>query len=196
MAAAIEFEQEEEMVELSAGAIILATGFDPYDVSALREYGYGEMENVITDLEFEWLIRASGPTSGEVERPSDKKPPQVIAFIQCVGSRDVNYNPYCSTVCCMHATKEAILAGEHYPDLRSFVFYTDLRAAGKRFQEYVTRAREEYGVIYIRARPGRITEKNSHPLVWYEATLFREGEERKGKKMEVDLVTLCPAAAE
>jgi len=192
-AGAIEFEQEEEMVELSVGAIILATGFDPYDVSALKEYGYGEIENVITGLEFERLISASGPTSGELERPSDKKPPQVIAFIQCVGSRDVNYNLYCSTVCCMHATKEAILASEHHPDLKSFVFYTDLRAVGKRFQEYVTRAREEYGVTYIRARPGRVTEKNGHPIVWYEETVFKEGEERKVRKMEVDLVVLCQA---
>ncbi len=192
-AGAIEFEQEEVMVELSVSAIILATGFDPYDVSALKEYGYGEIENVITGLEFERLISASGPTSGELERPSDKKAPQVLAFIQCVGSRDVNYNPYCSTVCCMHATKEAILAGEDYPDLRSFVFYTDLRAVGKRFQEYVTRAREEYGVTYIRARPGRVTGKNGHPIVWYEETVFKEGEERKVRKMEVDLVILCPA---
>lgn len=192
-AGAIEFGQEEEMVELSVGAIILATGFDPYDVAALKEYGYGEIENVITGLEFERLISASGPTSGELERPSDKKPPQVIAFIQCVGSRDVNYNPYCSTVCCMHATKEAILASEHHPDLRSFVFYTDLRAVGKGFQEYVTRAKEEQGVTYIRARPGRITEKNGHPIVWYEETVFKEGEERKVRKMEVDLVILCQA---
>ena len=192
-AGAIEFEQKEEMVELSVGAIILATGFDPYDVSALKEYGYGEIENVITGLEFERLISASGPTSGELERPSDRRVPQVIAFIQCVGSRDVNYNPYCSTVCCMHATKEAILASEHHPDLRSFVFYTDLRAVGKGFQEYVTRAKEEQGVTYIRARPGRITEKNGHPIVWYEETLFREGEERKVRKMEVDLVILCQA---
>lgn len=192
-AGAIEFKQEEEMVELSAGAIILATGFDPYDVSALKEYGYGKIENVITGLEFERLISASGPTSGKLERPSDGKAPQVIAFIQCVGSRDVNYNPYCSTVCCMHATKEAILAGEHYPGLRSFVFYTDLRASAKRFQEYVTRAKEEYGVTYVRARPGKVTEKDGHPIVWYEETFFKEGEERKVRKMEVDLVILCQA---
>jgi heterodisulfide reductase subunit A len=192
-AKAIEFEQEEEMVELNVGAIILATGFDPYDVSALKEYGYGEIENVITGLEFERLISASGPTTGELERPSDKRIPQVIAFIQCVGSRDVNYNPYCSTVCCMHATKEAILAGEHYPDLRSFVFYTDLRASAKRFQKYVTRAKEEYGVTYIRARPGKVTEKDGRPIVWYEETLFKEGEDRRVRRMEVDLVILCQA---
>jgi len=193
LAKAIDFEQEEKIVELSVGAIILATGFDPFDVSALKEYGYGEIKNVITGLEFERLISASGPTSGELERPSDKKPPQVIAFIQCVGSRDVNYNPYCSAVCCMHATKEAILAGEHYPGLRSFVFYTDLRAAGKRFQEYINRAKEEYGVTYIRARPGKITAKDGRPIIWYEETLFKEGEERKVRKMEVDLVVLCQA---
>ena len=129
-AGAIDFEQQEEILELEVGALLLATGFDPFDPAALKEYGYGKIENVITGLEYERLICASGPTGGHLERPSDGKVPGAIAFIQCVGSRDVNYKPYCSSVCCMHATKEAILANEHYPDLKSFIFYTDMRAVG------------------------------------------------------------------
>lgn len=192
-AGAIDFEQEEEIVKLAMGAIVLAVGFDPYDVSTLKEYGYGEIENVITGLEFERLISTSGPTSGRMERLSDRKAPQTIAFIQCVGSRDVNHNPYCSTVCCMHATKEAVLAREQHPDLQSFVFYTDLRAPGKTFQEYVAMAKEQYGVAYIRARPGKVVEENGRPVIWYEETVFKEKEEPKVRKVEVDLVVLCQA---
>ena len=196
-AGAIDFEQQEEFLELEVGAIVIATGFDPYDPAPLREYGYGEIENVITGLEYERLICASGPTGGHLQRPSDGKVPQVIAFIQCVGSRDVNYKAYCSSVCCMHATKEAILANEHHPDLKSFILYTDMRAVGKQFQEYIIRAREEYNVSYIRSRPGKITvdEESGSPIVWYDETVFSEAGDpvRRVTSMEVDLVVLCQA---
>ena len=197
LAGAIDFEQQEELLELEVGAIVLATGFDPFDPASLEEYGYGRIENVITGLEYERLICASGPTGGHLERPSDGKVPQTIAFIQCVGSRDVNYKAYCSSVCCMHATKEAILANEHYPDLKSFIFYTDMRAVGKQFQEYIIRAREEYGVGYIRSRPGKITvdEQTGNPVVWYDETIYSDAgdPERRVASMEVDLVVLCQA---
>jgi len=196
-AGAIDFEQEEELLELEVGAIVLATGFDPFDPAPLEEYGYGRIENVITGLEYERLICASGPTGGHLQRPSDGKVPERIAFIQCVGSRDVNYKAYCSSVCCMHATKEAILANEHYPDLKSFIFYTDMRAVGKQFQEYIIRAREQYGVGYIRSRPGKITvnEEMGNPVVWYDETIYGDAGDpfRRVASMEVDLVVLCQA---
>ncbi|MFC1786721.1 hypothetical protein ACFLY8_01625, partial [Halobacteriota archaeon] len=108
----------------------------------------------------------------------------------CVGSRDVKNNPYCSSVCCMHATKEAILAKEHYPNINNYIFYTDMRAFGKGFQEYVDRAKNEYEVIYIRSRPGEITEdkETKNPVIWYDDTVVREL-----KKLEVGLVVLCTA---
>lgn len=189
-AGAIDWEQQEEILELNVGAIIVATGFDPYDVSKLSEYGFNSIPNVITSLQYERLISASGPTSGELKRPSDGEHPNTIAFIQCVGSRDVNYNPFCSSVCCMFATKEAILANEHNPELKSYIFYTDLRAGGKRFQEYITRARQDYQVTYIRGRPGTIGEDPDigNPIVRYEDTTTRLVQE-----MEVDLVVLCQA---
>jgi heterodisulfide reductase subunit A len=189
-AGAIDWGQQEEIVELDVGAIVLATGFDPYDVTALEEYGFGKIPNVITGLQYERLVSASGPTGGELSRPSDGKHPHTVAFIQCVGSRDVNHNPYCSSVCCMFATKEAILANEHDTDTRSYIFYTDLRAGGKRFQEYITRAKDEYHVIYIRSRPGIIGEnpKTSDPILRYEDTTVQQVQE-----MEVDLVVLCQA---
>jgi heterodisulfide reductase subunit A len=196
-AGAIDFEQQEEIQELEVGAIVLATGFDPFDPTSLEEYGYGRIDNVITGLEYERLICASGPTGGHLERPSDGKVPQTIAFIQCVGSRDVNYQVYCSSVCCMHATKEAILANEHYPSLKPFVFYTDMRAVGKQFQEYLIRAREQYGVTYVRSRPGKITvnEDTGNPVVWYDVTVVKEAGDpvRRLARMEVDLVVLCQA---
>jgi heterodisulfide reductase subunit A len=189
-AEAIDWDQQAEILDLNIGAIVVATGFDPYDVSALEEYGYGAISNVITGLQYERLISASGPTGGELLRPSDGNHPHKIAFIQCVGSRDVNHNPYCSSVCCMFATKEAILANEHDPSLESYIFYTDLRAGGKRFQEYITRAKDKYQTTYIRGRPGRISEDAStgNPILRYEDTTHREVRE-----MEVDLVILCQA---
>jgi len=189
-AGAIDWKQQEEIVVLDVGAIVVATGFDPFDVSALKEYGFGAIPNVITGLQYERLVSASGPTGSELLRPSDGEHPHTVAFIQCVGSRDVNYNPYCSSVCCMFATKEAILANEHDPELKSYIFYTDLRAGGKRFQEYIARAREEYQVTYIRGRPGVIGENpgTGNPIVRYEDTTSR-----RVREMEVGLVVLCQA---
>lgn len=189
-AKAINYEMKEEYLDLNVGAIILASGLDLYDVSNLSEYSYGKIANVITAMEYERLTAASGPTSGELKRPSDNKFASNIAFIQCVGSRDFKNKPYCSSVCCMHATKEAILAYEHHPGTKSTIFYMDLRAVGKRFQEYVTRAREEYNVTYIRGRPGKISvrPRNSNPIIWYEDTTTGET-----KTFETELVVLCQA---
>ncbi len=188
-AKAVDFEQRDETVEVEVGSIIIATGLDLYDVTSLKEYGYGEISNVITALEYERLTSASGPTGGELKRPSDGKTPSSIAFIQCVGSRDFKHKLYCSSVCCMHATKEAMLAHEHHPGTKSTIFYTDLRAVGKRFQEYVARAKEEYDVAYIRSRPGKIEDTPSgNPIIWYEDTTTGET-----KAFETELVILCPA---
>jgi heterodisulfide reductase subunit A-like polyferredoxin len=138
---AIDHEMKEQDIELNVQAIVVATGFEPCGVEYLKEYGYQELENVVTALEYERMISASGPSGGEIRRPSDGETPVRLAFIQCVGSRDERAKPYCSAVCCMHATKEAILSNEHHRETESFIFYTDLRAVGKRFQEYVLRAK-------------------------------------------------------
>ncbi len=188
-AKAINHDMVAEYLNLNVSAIIFATGLDLYDITGLKEYGYGRIANVITAMEYERLTSASGPTDGELKRPSDGKVPSDIAFIQCVGSRDFKHNSYCSSVCCMHATKEAILAYEHHPGTKSTIFYIDLRAVGKRFQEYVTRAKEEYNVTYIRSRPGKIdVAQNGNPIVWYEDTTTGET-----KKFETELVILCQA---
>jgi len=176
---AIDFEQKEEEVTLSAGAIVVATGFDVFDPGYMGEYGYGSHPNVVTAMELERLICASGPTGGHLNRPSDGKLPSSVVFFQCVGSRDSNQGkPYCSAVCCMHSTKEAILVREHYPDMPVKIFYTDMRAMGKGFQEYVDRAKEEYGVEYVRSKPGMVLPVggNGDLDVVYEDTTTRQVE--------------------
>jgi len=189
-AQAVDFRQRERAVELEVGAVIAATGFDLYDVAALSEYGWGRIANVITAMQFERMICASGPTRGHLKRPSDAKAPQRLAFIQCVGSRDVRHRKYCSAVCCMHATKEAVLAREHYPGLAATIFYMDLRAVGKGFQEYIQRAKSQYEVEYIRARPGRVAENGDsrNPVIIYEDTVRRRLVTR-----EFDMVILVQA---
>jgi heterodisulfide reductase subunit A2 len=189
-AKAIDYGQKDREITLDVGAVIMATGFDLYDVSALSEYGWGKAKNVLTAMQFERMICASGPTMGHLKRPSDGEAPKTLAFIQCVGSRDVRHKKYCSAVCCMHATKEAILAHEHYPELSSTIFYMDMRAVGKGFQDYIQRAKTEYAVEYIRARPGRVTEneENLNPIIHYEDTNTRELKTR-----QFDMVILSQA---
>jgi len=185
-AKAIIHDQKDEHIELDVGAIIVAIGYDLYDPSPLKEYGYGIYKDVITGLELERLISASGPTVGKLLRPSDGKEPHTIGFIQCVGSRDEKVNPYCCSVCCMFATKESILLKEHDPKADVYIFYTDLRTSGKGSQEYIDRAKEEYKVNYIRSRPGEIIKdpENNNLKI-----LYHLGREVKSK--EVDLVILA-----
>jgi heterodisulfide reductase subunit A len=189
-AKAIVHDMTDQTVDLNVGAIIVATGVDFYDVSGLEEYGYGRIKNVITAMEYERLTSASGPTLGELKRPSDGKIPHNIAFIQCVGSRDFRCEPYCSSVCCMHSTKEAMMAYEHKPGTKSTIFYMDMRAVGKRFQEYIARAKKDYNVTYIRGRPGRIevNPENDNPIIWYEDTTTGEI-----KRFEAEIVVLAQA---
>jgi heterodisulfide reductase subunit A-like polyferredoxin len=187
---AIDYTMKDENLTLKVGAIIVASGLGLYDISSITEYGYGKIKNVITAMEFERLTAASGPTMGALKRPSDGKIPENIAFIQCVGSRDFRHKAYCSSVCCMHATKESMLAFEHHPGTKSTIFYMDMRAVGKRFQEYIARAKADYNVTYIRGRPGRIEVKpeNDNPIIWYEETTSGEI-----KSFEAELVVLAQA---
>jgi len=158
-AKAIDFEQKDEEVELDVGAAILTPGFEHFQADQKPEYGYGRFANVYTSPEFERVLSASGPYQGHVVRRSDGKPPKRIAFLQCVGSRDPACGqPYCSSVCCMYATKEAVIAREHVSGLESTIFFMDLRAFGKDFDKYVERAESEHGVRFVRCRIGAVDE--------------------------------------
>jgi len=191
-AGAVDFQQQARDIDLNVGAIIIATGFNQYDPSEIIEYGYKRQRNVLTALEFERWVCASGPVGGHLLRPADGGIPKKIAFIQCVGSRGLKFGaPFCSSVCCMYATKEALIIREHAPEVQVYIFYNELRAFGKGFQEFVNRARDEYEVKYIRSRPGEIREdpETKSLTIWYDDTLTREIKSLN----DVDLVVLCPA---
>ncbi|MDI9438049.1 MAG: CoB--CoM heterodisulfide reductase iron-sulfur subunit A family protein [Euryarchaeota archaeon] len=154
---AIFHEQEAEEIEIEVGTIIVATGYDPYDPTEKKEWSYADAENVITGLELERLINASGPTMGKVLKPSDGEKPKSVAFIQCVGSRDAQIDkPYCSRVCCMYAMKNAQLIKDKMPDTDVAIYYMDIRAFGKGFEEFYQRSQEKYGIKFIRGRPATV----------------------------------------
>jgi heterodisulfide reductase subunit A-like polyferredoxin len=262
-AGAIDYKQEEQILEIPVGAIIAATGYDLFDARKIPEYGYGRLPNVVTALEFERFLSASGPTHGHVYRPTDlalqaslpeaekthqkalkglerfekhfgmtsdafqvryesgelkgkdedhdkwaeaiqsvrkaaderdalqKRVDAVqsahrLAFIQCVGSRDIRFNKFCSGFCCMYAIKEAIIAREHDRDAQVYIFGMDIRAVGKGFEEYRNRGATEAGIHYVRTRVAEVTEDRDHtPVIWYEDT-----KERVVRQLPVDLVIL------
>ncbi len=156
---AINFEMKEEIRELSVGALVLAPGFDEYDATRKYPFGYGRYANVITSIQFERLLSASGPFEGHIKRPSDQADPQRIAFIQCVGSRDIQYGSgYCSGVCCMYAVKESIIAKEHAPATDITIFYMDMRAYGKGFDAYYEEARDKHGIRFVPSNVSGIKE--------------------------------------
>ncbi len=154
-AGAIDYDQKDETVTLDVGAVVLAVGFKPFDPSGYAAYHYLTYPNVVTSLEFERILSASGPFRGHLIRPSDHQEPKKIAWLQCVGSRDTHHcdNSYCSAVCCMYAIKEAVIAKEHSPEpLDTAIFFMDMRTHGKDFEKYYWRAEQEHGVRFIRSR--------------------------------------------
>jgi len=184
---AIDFTMKPETIELEVGTIIVATGADVFDPSTLPQYGYGRYLNVITSLEFERLINAGGPSGGRLIRPSDLKIPKRVAFIQCVGSRSSKTGrTYCSNVCCMNTIKDSLLIKEHWPETEIYVFYVDIRAYGKGFEDLYKRAKNE-GVKFIRGLPAEIIEDKKTRNLWLigENTLLKEP-----YKMSFDLVVL------
>ncbi len=266
-AEAINFEKKDQVIELDVGAIIIAAGYDVFDPSLIPEYRYNEIPNVVTAIEFERLLSASGPTEGHMDRPSDravmaqiaelekkaKKSQKALAkleekfnepsdafykkflsgeyegdadrqkwadkyeahlsvsepleelkrkaegfsvakrlaFVQCVGSRDFRFYPFCSGYCCMHSIKEAIIAHEHEPETTSTIFGMDIRAVGKGFEEYKIRGGNHSNITYIRGRVAEITEGPDHRPVM----IFEDTRERKITSMEFDMVVLATACA-
>ena len=154
----INFHMSDEEVVENVGGVIVATGLEAYDPTELDEYGYTRHENVLSSTEFERLINAGGPTKGELIRPSDRQTPRSIGFVQCVGSRSARKGaPYCSNICCMNTIKSTLVLKEHYPEMEIKVFYIDIRAFGKGFEDLFTRSRS-LGVQYIRGLPGKVVE--------------------------------------
>lgn len=161
LAEAIRYDEEPRRTELEAGAVVLAVGNVPFDPRGLDVYGYAKFPNVITSMEFERFLSATGHTEGHIQRASDLKEPQKIAWLQCIGSRDTHEcsHPYCSSVCCMYAIKEAVIAKEHsvHP-LDTAIFFMDMRTYGKEFEKYYNRAKEEEGIRFVRCRVHSVDE--------------------------------------
>ena len=189
-AGAIDYEQKDTFIERQYGAIVVATGFKPIDISAFNEYGYADNKDVITSLELERLMNAAGPTNGVLLRPSDGTHPKVITFIQCVGSRDTSGcgKPYCSKICCMYTAKHAMLLREKYPDTEVHVFYIDVRTPGKNYDEFFRRAVEQYGVDYIKGMVGKVYNENGKLMVQGSNLIDNEQ-----VVIESDLVVLATA---
>jgi len=186
---AIDFNQQDQLLTEKVGAIILATGYDLISPDIYSEYGGGRYKDVVDGLQFERLLSASGPTNGEVLRPSDGKEVKSVVFISCVGSRDrAKGIPYCSKICCMYVAKHAILFKHKVHDGQAFVFYMDVRAAGKGYEEFVRRAVEEEGVVYLRGRVSKIYQQDGKLVVRGVDTL-------SGMPVEIpaDLVVLATA---
>jgi heterodisulfide reductase subunit A len=188
-AKAIRFDQEDTILEEKVGAIVMATGFDLFDVARYGEYGYGLYPNVITSLQLERLINASGPTEGKIKKPSDHEIPKSVAFILCVGSRDEQKGTtYCSRACCMYSIKHAMQYRDKVKDGRAYVFYMDIRTPGKSYEEFYKRAAVDYGVEFIRGRPSKIYGRGGKLIVKAEDTLLGRPIE-----VEVEMVVLAPA---
>ncbi|MGD9347259.1 MAG: CoB--CoM heterodisulfide reductase iron-sulfur subunit A family protein [Candidatus Aminicenantes bacterium] len=186
---AIDYDMKPEIIEEEVGAIIVATGYDLYEKENLAEYGYGKYPDVLDGLQFERLCSASGPTQGKVLRPSDHKEPKEVVFIQCAGSRDPELHcAYCSKICCMYTAKHAMLYKHHVPDGQAYVFYIDIRSGGKGYEEFVQRAVEEDGVLYLRGKVSKIFEEKGKIKVWGVDTL-------SGKDIEIDADMVVLATA-
>ncbi len=190
---AIDFDMTAEEFEVEAGAILVAIGFQEFDARKLGQYGYGRYPNVVTSLELERMLNASGVTGGHVVRPSDMETPERIVFIQCVGARGDGGRPYCSRFCCMNAVKDSMLIRQHDPAVQDItILYTDLRAFGKGFDDFVKRSVEEQSAVYMRGRPAKIEHRPEDDtlLIYIEDTL-----EHEQKQVPADLAVLSVAAA-
>ena len=186
-AQAINHQMKDELVDIQVGSIIVSPGYDKFPPELKGEYGYGRYANVIDSLEFERMLSASGPYQGHIVRPSNKKEPKKIAWINCVGSRDRSCgNNYCSSVCCTYGIKEAVIAKEHVSSIEPTIFYMDMRTFGKGFEEYYNRAQEEHGIRFVRCRVSEINEDS------ISRNLLIRYENEKGKLLEeeFDMVVL------
>ena len=184
---AIDLSDRERIRELDVGALVVATGVDIFDAAKYPEYGYGKHPDVITNLQFERLCNASGPTQGRVLRPSNGEVPRSVVFVQCVGSRDrAKGNEYCSKVCCMITAKQLSIFKHHNPDGQAYVFYIDNRAGGKGYEEFLRRAIEDEGAQYLRGRVAKVFKEGGRLVVRGENSLVGAPVE-----IEADLVVLA-----
>ncbi len=185
---AIDLEMQAKTIDLQVGAIVWATGWEPYDATRIDNLGFGQYDNIITNMMMERLAAPNGPTRGKILRPSDDKEPRSVAFVQCAGSRDENHLPYCSYICCMASLKQATYIRERYPDAKIYIFYIDLRAPGQRYEKFYKMIREDENIFFIK---GKVAEVGEDPAT-KNITVVAE-DTLSGEKVHqtVDLVVLA-----
>lgn len=185
---AIDLNMKPRTIAVNVGAIILATGWEPYDIANLDILGAGKIRNVISNMQMERLASPNGPTAGKILRPSDNKPAKNVAFVQCAGSRDENHLPYCSYICCMASLKQVTYLREQYKDSKAQVFYIDIRTPGTRYEQFYTQVKEDQNVTFTKGKVARITEDEANGDVIVEAEDILSG---KKIKVKFDMVVLA-----
>jgi quinone-modifying oxidoreductase, subunit QmoA len=185
---AIELEMKEKTIDLHVGSIIWATGWTPYDATRMDNLGFGQYPNIVTNMMFERLAANNGPTAGVIQRPSDKKQPESVAFVQCAGSRDENYLPYCSYICCMASLKHVTYIREQYPDAKVYIFYIDLRTPGQRYEQFYNKIKQDENVFFIKGKVAEVIENPDNNNITVVAENAVTGEKIK---QEVEMVVLA-----
>jgi quinone-modifying oxidoreductase subunit QmoA len=194
---AIDLDMQAKVLDLNVGAIVWATGWEPYDATKIDNLGFGQFDNIITNMMMERLASPSGPTQGRILRPSDDKAPESVAFVQCAGSRDENHLPYCSYICCMASLKQATYVRERYPEAKIYIFYIDLRAPGQRYEKFYQTIKEDENVFFIKGKVAEVSEDPATRNITVVAENAVTGEKvRQTVDMAVLATGMQPTAAE
>ncbi len=185
---AVDLEMETKTFDLQVGSIVWATGWEPYDAAKIDNLGFGQYQNIITNMMLERLAAPNGPTKGKIVRPSDDKAPETIAFVQCAGSRDENHLPYCSYICCMASLKHATYLRALYPDAKIYIFYIDLRAPGQRYEKFYKQVKADKNVFFVKGKVAEVSEDSKTNNITVIAENALTGEKIR---QTVDLVVLA-----
>lgn len=185
---AVDLDMEAKSISLKVGAVVWATGWVPYDAGKIDNLGFGRYKNIITNMMMERYAAPSGPTKGQILRPSDEKAPESVAFVQCAGSRDENHLPYCSYICCMASLKQATYVRERYPDAKIYIFYIDLRAPGQRYEKFYQKIREDENIFLIKGKVAEVSENPDNKNITVVAENAVTGEKIR---QEVELAVLA-----
>ncbi len=185
---AVDLDMTEKTISLNVGAVVWATGWQPYDAAKIDNLGFGMYPNIITNMMMERMASTNGPTSGSILRPADDKAPESVAFVQCAGSRDENHLPYCSYICCMASLKQATYVREQYPDAKIYIFYIDLRAPGQRYEKFYQKIKEDENIILVKGKVAEVSEDPDTKKITVVAENAVTGEKIR---QEVDLAVLA-----
>jgi quinone-modifying oxidoreductase, subunit QmoA len=185
---AVDFSMEAKTIDLNVGAVVWATGWEPYDANRIDNLGFGQYPNIITNMMMERLASLTGPTQGKILRPSDDKAPESVAFVQCAGSRDENHLPYCSYICCMASLKQATYLREQYPDCKIYIFYIDIRTPGRRYEKFYNDVKADENIFFIKGKVAEVSEDPGTNAITVVAENAVTGEK---VRQQVDMAVLA-----